>query len=133
MCSAWKAFFSTLGISDGEVATSTNEELVENNICSKIISWNDVIFRNGLLSKLKATFSFHKITTKKHSNACLPYILISHFTWLLQWFIILDMNNSVKVSHHYYMLLKLSIKLKSTWAAKWGTPFSNLGGTMAYS
>ncbi len=45
------------------------------------------------------------------------YILISHFIWLLQWFIILDMNNLVKVSHHYCMALKLSIKLKSTWTA----------------
>ncbi len=35
------------------------------------------------------------------------------------------MNNLVKVSHHYWMLLKLSIKLKSTSAAKWGTLFSN--------
>ncbi len=33
------------------------------------------------------------------------------------------MNNLVKVSHHYWMLLKLSIKLKSTWATKWGLPF----------
>ncbi len=31
------------------------------------------------------------------------------------------MNNLVKDSHHYWMILKLSIKLKSTWAAKWGT------------
>ncbi len=30
------------------------------------------------------------------------------------------MNNLVNVSHHYWMLLKLSIKLKSTWAAKMG-------------
>ncbi len=68
-------------------------------------------------SLFKATFSFHKITTK--TLKCLSYILISHFTWLLQWFIILDMNNLVNVSHHYWMLLKLSIKMKSTWAAKW--------------
>ncbi len=71
----------------------------------------------------KATFTFYKITIK--TLKCLPYILICHFTWRLQWFIILDMNNLVKVSHHYWMLLKLSIKLKSTWATKWGIPFSN--------
>ncbi len=39
------------------------------------------------------------------------------------YYIILDMNNLVKVSHHYWMLLKLSIKLKSTWTPKWGTHF----------
>ncbi len=55
-------------------------------------------------SSLKATFSFHKITTTK-TFKCLPYVLISHFTRLLQWFIILDMNNLVKGSHHYWMLL----------------------------
>ncbi len=44
----------------------------------------------------KATFSFHKITTKILN--CLPYILISHFKWLLQWFILLDMNNLVSFS-----------------------------------
>ncbi len=38
------------------------------------------------------------------------YILISHFTWRLQWFIMLDINNLINVSHHYWMLLKLSIK-----------------------
>ncbi len=58
---------------------------------------------------------------------------MSHFTWLLKWFIILDMNNLVNYSHHYWMLLKLSIKLKSTWAAKWGTAFSNKEGTTGYS
>ncbi len=44
---------------------------------------------------IKDTFSVHKITK------CLSYILISHLTWLLQWFIILDLNNLVNVSHHY--------------------------------
>ncbi len=33
------------------------------------------------------------------------------------------MNNLVKVSHHYRMLLKLPIKLKSTSVGKWGLPF----------
>ncbi len=37
------------------------------------------------------------------------------------------MNNLVKVSHHYWILLKLSIKLKSTWAAKWGDSLFKLG------
>ncbi len=73
-------------------------------------------------SCVNATFSFHKITTHKKLK-WLPYILFSHFTWLLQWFIILDINNLVNVSHHYWKLLKLSIKLKSTWAAKWGSLF----------
>ncbi len=63
----------------------------------------------SIVNHVKATFSLHKITTK--TLKCLTYILISHFTWLLQWFIILDMNNLEKVSHHYWMLLKLSIKL----------------------
>ncbi len=60
---------------------------------------------------LKATFSVHKITTHKKLK-CLPYmyILISHFTGLSQWFIILGINNLVKVSQRYWMLLKLSIK-----------------------
>ncbi len=31
----------------------------------------------------------------------LHYILIGHCTSLSPWFIILDMNNFVKVSHHY--------------------------------
>ncbi len=31
----------------------------------------------------------------------LPYILIGHCTSLLPWFIILDKNNVVNVSHHY--------------------------------
>ncbi len=31
----------------------------------------------------------------------LPYILIGHCTSLSPWFIILDKNNFVKVSHHY--------------------------------
>ncbi len=83
-----------------------------------------------MLWQVKATFSFHKIITKKHTP--MPtYILISHFTWILEWFIILDMNNLVKVSHHYWILLKLS--MKSKWAAKWGAPFSNQGGTTGYS
>ncbi len=38
------------------------------------------------------------------------YILISHFAWLSQWFIILDINNLVIVYERYWMLLKLSIK-----------------------
>ncbi len=32
----------------------------------------------------------------------LPYILIGHCTSLSTWFIILDKNNFVKVSHHYH-------------------------------
>ncbi len=31
----------------------------------------------------------------------LPYILIGHCTSLSPWFIILDKNNFVNVSHHY--------------------------------
>ncbi len=46
-------FFSTFGINDSEVATSKNNELVENKFVPKIISWDDVLFGNGLLSKLK--------------------------------------------------------------------------------
>ncbi len=67
----------------------------------------------------KVTFSFHKITTQK-TLKCLPYILIRHFTWLLQWFIILDMNNLVKVSHHHWMLLKLSLKAEINMSSKMG-------------
>ncbi len=55
------------------------------------------------------------IKWQQQTLKCIPYILISQFTWLLQWFIILDMKHLVNVSHHYWMLLKLSIKLKSTW------------------
>ncbi len=74
----------------------------------QMIIWNKSDYI--IYTPLKVTFSFHIITTKRHSNANL--ILISHFTWILQWFIILDMNNLVNVTHHYWMLLKLSIKLK---------------------
>ncbi len=61
---------------------------------------NTLELEKVIATQLKATFSFHKITTKKPLK-CLSYILICHFTWPLQWFIILDMNNLVKVSHHY--------------------------------
>ncbi len=88
--------------------------------------WITDLLPSLILTEFKATFSFHKITTK--TLKCLLYILVSHFTWLLQWFIILDMNNLVNVSHHYWMLLKLSIELKSTWAAEQngGLPFQTM-------
>ncbi len=50
------------------------------------------------------TFSLCKITIRKHSNDWLPYILICHCTSLSLWFIILDKNNFVKVSHPYLHL-----------------------------
>ncbi len=75
---------------------------------------------------LKATFSFHKITTK--TLKCLPLVILHDFYNDLLYIHVLDMNNLVKVFYHYWMLLKLSIKLKSTWVTKWGTPFSNWGG-----
>ncbi len=79
----------------------------------------------SLVPPFKATFSFHKITTK---NTQIPTILISHFTWLLQWFITLDMNNLVNVSHDYWMLLKLSIKLiKINMSSKMGDSLFKLG------
>ncbi len=56
----------------------------------------------------KASFSFHKITPK---TLKLPYILICHCTSLPPWFIILDKNNFVKVSHHYWIPI---------WAAMYG-------------
>ncbi len=43
------------------------------------------------------------------------------------------MNNLVKASHHYWILFKVSIKLKSTWVAKWGNPFTRYGGITGYS
>ncbi len=52
-----------------------------------------------LLGDLKATFSFHKLipqTLKRQS-----YILIGHCTSLSPWFIILDKNIFVNVSHYY--------------------------------
>ncbi len=50
----------------------------------------------------KASFSFHKIIQK--TLKWLPYILFCHYTPLSSWFIILDKNNFVKVSHHYWIL-----------------------------
>ncbi len=47
----------------------------------------------------KTSFSFPKIIPK--STQCIHCILISHCTSLSPWFIILDKNNVVKVSHHY--------------------------------
>ncbi len=49
--------------------------------------------------QLKATFSIYKLITKMLK--WLPYILIGHCTSLSPWFIILDKNNFVNVSHHY--------------------------------
>ncbi len=48
---------------------------------------------------IKATFSVHKLIPK--TLKWLPYILICHGTSLSPWFIILDNNNFVNVSHHY--------------------------------
>ncbi len=50
---------------------------------------------------LKASFSFHKITVE--TLIWLPYILICHYTLLSPWFIILDKNNFVNVSYHYWI------------------------------
>ncbi len=77
-------------------------------------------------SYLKISSLFIKLTTKK-TLKCLPYILISHFLWLLQWFIILDMNNLVKVSHHYWMLLQLSNQAEINMSSKMGHSLFKLG------
>ncbi len=49
--------------------------------------------------RIKTSFSFHKITLKTFK--WLPYILICHCTPFSPWFIILDKNSFVQVSHHY--------------------------------
>ncbi len=83
-----------------------------NFACNIWIFWSVWVF--------KATFSVHKITTK---NTQMPTLHIyTNFTWLSQWFIILDINNLVNVYHHYWMLLKLSIKLKSTCSISYDYP-----------
>ncbi len=55
--------------------------------------------------QLKASFSFPKIIPK--ALKCIYCILICHCTSLSPWFIILDKNYFVKVTHHYWI---------STWA-----------------
>ncbi len=49
--------------------------------------------------RMKASFSFNKITPKTHK--LLPYIQINHCTSLSLWLIILDKINFVKGSHRY--------------------------------
>ncbi len=58
-----------------------------------------LVFSSCNQCKFKATFSFYKLIPIKFK--WLPYILICHCTPLSPWFIILDKNNFVKVSHHY--------------------------------
>ncbi len=63
--------------------------------------WGSVCGSNWMLTmtNVKATFSFHKLIPKM--LRWLLYILIGHCTSLSPWFIILDKNNFIKVSHHY--------------------------------
>ncbi len=55
------------------------------------------------------------------------YILISHFTWLLQWFIILDINNLVNVSHHYWTLYWNCQSSEINMSSKMGDSLFKLG------
>ncbi len=55
----------------------------------------------GFLWQFKASLSVHKITPK--TPKWLPYILICHCTSLSPWFIILDKNNFINVSHYYWV------------------------------
>ncbi len=50
------------------------------------------------LASLKLIFFYKQITTNTQMTS---FILICHCTPLLPWFIILDKNNFVIVSHHY--------------------------------
>ncbi len=53
-----------------------------------------------IYTEFKATFSFYKLIPKKAQMT--TYILIGHCTSLSPlWFIILDKNNFVKLSHNY--------------------------------
>ncbi len=63
-----------------------------------------------LIEMLKASFSFYKLIPKPLKWP--PYILICHCTSLSPWFIILDKNNFVKVSHHYLISGRYQVFLK---------------------
>ncbi len=57
---------------------------------------------NGKLKIPSLFIKYIKIKNKKtHTLKWLFYILICHCTSLSPWFIILDKNNFVNVSHHY--------------------------------
>ncbi len=70
-----------------------------------------------ICSRLKASFSFHKITPK--TLKLLPHILVCHCTSLSPWFIILDKNNFVNVSHHYWIpIWAPKYSMLKSWSAR---------------
>ncbi len=67
--------------------------------CQCMHLYNCPSYINGSMI-IKATVSVHKLIPKKLK--WLPYILIGHCVSLSQWFTLLDKNNFVEVSQHYF-------------------------------